>query len=65
MTRSHFHVGDWVRTNKLIPGVPVGTAGRVKLVFWSVDETYDVVFSGHEEPSLVFGPQLEFVQHAA
>jgi len=65
MIRSHVHEGDWVRINQPIAGIPAGALGRVQLVFMSVDETYDVVFSGRQEPTVVFGPQFELVEHAA
>ena len=65
MTRSYVHKGDFVRTTQPIAGIPAGALGRVQLVFMSVDETYDVVFSGRQEPRIVFGPEVELVQHAA
>ena len=63
-----FHVGDRIRTNCLLAGLPAGSCGTVQSVFVSVRGAYDILFEADQMRRIAFQFDLTLIplaKHAA
>jgi hypothetical protein len=53
--------GDRVMTHTPLMHIPVGTRGTVVMVYFVVDDCYDIQLDGYRDPRLMFGADLQLV----
>jgi hypothetical protein len=59
MAAAQFTVGEHVRVRAAIPVARAGTVGTIQLVYYSVDDLYEVQFDGDTHPELMRAGVLE------